>query len=251
MVDSFCSFTCSPKFREAFEVHRLYEKFTDLRSDYETSQQYRNWLASGQNDGKNFFPNFQNQKPLHVMLHVFLERHELSGCALSRVDETYTFDSASSGIEELLPGSKTKKSLDPDEFRRQHSIKRKVRKDQDRNTTLQSTPKRSRLVKKIRDEIRSVKAKFEVKSRECEIQDARFVPIFYLGVCLCVNVLYSYNVCTCADCGYRRHSRQSWNGKELSRRCPRGTVTSTKHRTCLTHGRTTTHMPRKDWKSWK
>ena len=171
VVDSFCTYSCSPKFRETFEVHKLFVNYNNLRSDYENSPQYSNWIASGQNDGKHFFPDFQNQKPLHVMLHEFLLTHQLFGCALSRVDETYAFDSSASGISELLPGSQPQQCLDPSEFRRQHTLKRKKRKAA--KGEVQSTPKKNRLAQTIRNQMSSAKESFDAKRRECEIQDAR------------------------------------------------------------------------------
>ena len=197
VVDSFCGYTCSPKFRETFEVHRIFENYTNLRSEYETSQQYRNWIASGQNDGKHFFPNFQNQKPLHVMLHVFLEKHELSGCALSRVDAAYAYDSSAAGMDDktrtphsthqptLTPpagmdellgspksGTPTPKCLNPSEFRREHAHRRKQRTLSKRSASKQpsseeKTPKRSRLSKKIQKEMRLSKVTYMLLCALC------------------------------------------------------------------------------------
>ena len=96
LVDSFAGIHCSPKFRVKFPVHRLFENYTKLRSDYETSQEYRNWKASGQNDGLNFM-EFQKREPLHVMLHTFLHNLDLSGFTLSSLDDVYSFDSSETG----------------------------------------------------------------------------------------------------------------------------------------------------------
>ena len=71
MVDSFCAPHCIPKFRAAMPVHKMFNNYTTLRTAYETSQEYKNWKASGQNDGLNFM-EFQKHQPLHLMLHTFL-----------------------------------------------------------------------------------------------------------------------------------------------------------------------------------
>ena len=64
-------------------------------------QEYSNWKASGQNEGRNFYPDFQAREPLHVILHEFLLKHDLFGYALSRVDDVYSYES-SGKLESLL-----------------------------------------------------------------------------------------------------------------------------------------------------
>ena len=62
----------SAKFRCAWEAHKLRECFRKLRSDYEGSEEYRRFGVSGQNDGQNFYPDFQKHNPSHVMLHYLI-----------------------------------------------------------------------------------------------------------------------------------------------------------------------------------
>ena len=187
MVDSFAKYTCSPKFRESFEVHRLYEKFHNLRSEYETSKEYGCWLTSGQNDAKNFYPNFQSQMPLHVMLHEFLLKNQLSGRgrALSRVNEAYAYDSLTtliedSSVEDFIPTStSTIKNVDPVHFRKSHVKKRRERTgEKEKNTRRKKTKTEYRtdhtLTNNTRREMRTAKEELQNKRHECEMQDARY-----------------------------------------------------------------------------
>ena len=62
--------SCS--FRVSWSASKLREHFMDLRADYEGSDEYQNYVLSGQNSPL-FYPDFQKQQPTHVILHYLLQ----------------------------------------------------------------------------------------------------------------------------------------------------------------------------------
>ena len=135
------------------------------RSAYETSQAYRNWKSSGQNDGINFYPNFQQYQPLHVMLHTFIHGLGLSGFALSSMDAEYAFCTSQS-IETQINGKASTPTKDPKCLRAKLTSLRETKKATGRKGD------QAKMVQVIRDNIIKANEDFEKNKLEAQIQDA-------------------------------------------------------------------------------
>ena len=71
MVNMYLRAELKSVYRVPWGGAKLREQFRILRADYEGSAALRNYDKSGQN-GENFYPDFQNNNPTHVMLHYLL-----------------------------------------------------------------------------------------------------------------------------------------------------------------------------------
>ena len=175
LVDSFAGDTCSPKFRCYFPVHRLFANYTSLRSQYETGQAYRNWKSSGQNDGINFYPNFERYQPLHVMLHTFIHELGLSGFALSAMDEDYAYCSSKS-IETLIGGEVPTATQSPKSFRANlvnlRGEKKKVKISKQQDSQKEMTQMIREKIIKVDEGLEKKQRELEKKQREAQLQDA-------------------------------------------------------------------------------
>ena len=82
----------SVEHRVEWTATKLRENFRRMRVDHETSVELRNFTASGQNDGVNFYPDFQSKNPIHVMMHYYMLESMPHGGVLGNLPPTATAD---------------------------------------------------------------------------------------------------------------------------------------------------------------
>ena len=110
MVNMYLRAELKSVYRVSWSGAKLREQFRILRADYEGSVALRNYDKSGQN-GENFYPDFQNQNPTHVMLH-YLLRDMPHGGVLGDMPEDTTVDTT--GVQDLtVEESVTPKRVHP------------------------------------------------------------------------------------------------------------------------------------------
>jgi len=72
LVNLFLQSHMRTSFRGSWSADKLRQTFRRSRADYEGSQVYARFQASGQNDGENFYPDFCTNNPGFVMMHYML-----------------------------------------------------------------------------------------------------------------------------------------------------------------------------------
>ena len=99
LVNIYLRSKLSTAHRVSWPANKLRENFRRVRADYESSREYRNFEQSGQNDGSNFYPDFQVGNPSHVLLHYYLIQMP-RGCVLGDMPKHSTIDTG--GVEQPI-----------------------------------------------------------------------------------------------------------------------------------------------------